>query len=229
MKLAIMQPYFFPYIGYWQLMVSVDKFIIFDDVNFITRGYINRNSILIFDKKQRITLDLIESSQNKCINQITVGSNGQKILKTIAMAYRKSPFFYNVYPLINSILNYPEKNLAKFLGNLLQKISDYLEIETTIIYSSGIDKDNSLKSQDKIINICKLQNATQYINAIGGVEIYDKKAFDKSGITLSFLNPEIIEYKQFKNDFVPYLSIIDILMFNEIEVIKIMLKKYELV
>ena len=228
MTLAIMQPYLFPYIGYWQLINAVDTFVIFDDVNFIKKGYINRNSILVGGKSQQITLELIGASQNKLINEIKVGNNSQKLLKTIEMSYKKAPYFDNVFSIIEDILNQEESNLAKFIGYSLQKISNYLEIDTKFIYSSSIEKDNSLKAQNKILDICKKLDATDYINAIGGKELYDKDKFEKQNIKLNFLEPEIQKYMQLESEFISYLSIIDIIMFNNKDNISKMLMQYKL-
>ncbi len=229
MTLAIMQPYLFPYIGYWQLINAVDTFVIYDDVNFIKQGYINRNSILANGKSQTFTLELIGASSNKLINEIEIGNNINKILKTITQSYIKAPFFEDIITLIEEILTNKEKNLGRFIGFSLEKISEYLEINTKFIYSSNIEKDNTLKAQDKVLEMCNILKADKYINAIGGQELYNKEVFKENGIELSFLKTELVEYKQFKNDFVPYLSIIDILMFNSKNEIKNMLNRYELV
>ena len=229
MILTIMQPYFFPYIGYWQLLNAVDTFVIYDDVNYIKKSYINRNSILNIELDQKITLELIGASQNKLIKEIEVGNNSRKLLKSIEHIYKKSPEYKKIFPLIQSILENPEKNLAKFLGNSIQEISMYLEIDTKIIYSSDIKKECDLKSQDKILDICQRLGASQYINAIGGQDLYSKEAFNAQGLELNFLQTELTEYKQFKNEFIPYLSIIDIMMFNSKKDIQDMLNKYKLV
>ena len=229
MTLAIMQPYLFPYIGYWQLIKAVDTFVIYDDVNYIKKGYINRNSILLAGKSQQFTLELKASSQNKLINSIEVGNNHEKILKTIETAYRKAPYFDNIFSILNDILTQKEKNLAKFVGYSLEKISTYLGLETKFIYSTDTLKNNKLKAQDKILDICKKLNATNYVNAIGGKELYNKKNFQLENIKLHFLKTNIIEYNQFKYEFVPYLSIIDVLMFNNKEKVKKMLTAYELI
>lgn len=229
MKVAIMQPYLFPYIGYWQLISAVDMFVIYDDVNFIKKGYINRNNILVNKKPYCFTLELLGASQNKLINEIEIGINRGKILKTIEMAYKKAPFFKNVFPIIEEILNQEEKNLAKFIGYSLIKISKFLGIDKKFIYSSGIEKNYTLKGQDKIIDICKRLNTKIYINPIGGQELYSKEIFKANNIDLFFLKPIIVEYKQFDNEFIPYLSIIDVMMFNSVNEIKNMLKSYELI
>lgn len=229
MKIAVMQPYFFPYIGYWQLINSVDIFIIYDDVNFIKKGYINRNNILINNVKHLFTLALIKSSQNKKINEILIGENNKKILRTIEQSYLKAPFFHDIFPIIENIFSNKEKDLSKFLGNSLQIFSKYLDINTKFEYSSMIENDKSLQAQDRLIEISKILNATDYINAIGGEQLYDKNAFSDAGINLSFIQTELINYKQFNNKFIPNLSIIDVMMFNSKEDIKEMLKKYTLV
>lgn len=228
MKLGIMQPYFLPYIGYWQLINAVDKYVIYDDVNFINKSWINRNNILLNGNKHQINLLLTEASQNKLINQVAIQDNQTKLIRTIEMNYKKAPMFQQVFPLFLHIMEHSDKNLAKFIGNSIVEIARYLSIETEFIYSSTIDKDNTLRAQDKILNICKLLNANKYVNAIGGADLYSKDDFNKVGIELSFLETKIEPYKQFKNEFVPYLSILDVLMFNSIEEIKSRLNKYEL-
>jgi hypothetical protein len=229
MTIAIMQPYLFPYIGYWQLINAADTFVIYDDVNYINKGYINRNSILVNGKSQQFTLELIGVSQNKLINKIEVGNNVQKLLKTIEMSYKKAPYFNTIFPMIEDILNQKEKNLAKFIGNSLQKLSAYLEINTKFIYSSDIEKDNELKAQDKVLDICKKLGTINYINAIGGKELYNKKKFEEQDIQLDFLETKLVKYKQFKNEFVACLSIIDIMMFNHKDKVSKMLLQYKLI
>ena len=223
-----MQPYLFPYIGYWQLINAVDTFVIYDDVNFIKRGYINRNNILQNQKPQLFTLELIGASQNKKINEISVGNNSKKLLKTIKQNYSKAPFFNDVFPLLEEILGNKVKNLPRFIGISLVGISKYLNINTNFLYSSDLENDKSLKAQERLIEISKILTATDYINAIGGKELYDKEFFLKNNINLSFLKSTEIVYKQFNNEFVSNLSIIDLMMFNSKEEIQILLQKYYL-
>jgi len=229
MIIAIMQPYLFPYIGYWQLINVVDKFVIYDDVNFINKGFINRNKILVQNKPHQFTLELVNASQNKLINQIQIGNNSKKILLTIEQSYKKSPFFNIVFPLIKDVLNQNEKNLSKFIGYSLKKISDYFNIETNFIYSSEIKKNNHLKKQDKIIDICQTLNATHYINPINGKALYDRKLFTENGIKLNFIQTRSFKYQQFNNEFTSFLSIIDVMMFNNKDHIKSLLNLFEIV
>ncbi len=232
MKTVIMQPYLFPYIGYWQMIASADIFVLFDDVNFIKRGWINRNNILLNGAAHMFTLPLIEATQNKLINEISVTHNDkekQKILKTFEAAYKKAPHFAEVFPMLSNILMYEHHDLTSFLLNQFEVIFDYLDVKTTLMCSSAIEKDNTLKAQDKIIDICHRLNTTHYVNAIGGQELYDKERFEQEHMTLNFIKTRSIQYSQFKNEFVPYLSIIDVLMFNDRETVKQMLTEYDLV
>jgi len=232
MKIAIMQPYLFPYIGYFQLIGAVDTFVIYDDVNYITKGWINRNRILLNRKAHLFTLSLEKASQNRLINEITIidnEKNRKNLLNILKHAYVKSPEYETVYPLLTDIILNKENNLSKYIEYSLKQITNFLSINTTFIYSSVISKDNSLKGQDKIIEICKKMCANIYINPIGGIKLYNKEEFSRNNIKLFFLETDQIQYKQFKNDFIPYLSIIDMLMFNSREKIKGYLKDYRLI
>jgi hypothetical protein len=229
MRLGIMQPYLFPYIGYWQLINSVDTFVIMEDLHYIKQGYINRNYILINGEAHVLTLHLIEASQNKQINEIETGDNREQMIKTIATSYKHAPHFEEVFPLIRSILQSPEKNLARFVGNSIERISEHLEIDTKFVYSCDIERNRTLKAEAMVLDICERLNTTHYINAIGGQKLYSKETFKERGITLHFIKSESVEYRQFHNEFVPNLSIIDVMMFNSKETVKEMLEKYILV
>ena len=229
MKVAIMQPYFFPYIGYFQLINAVDVFVVYDDVNFIKQGWISKNRILVNKQVVDIILQLNGASSFIKINEITLGKNRLKLLKTIEQAYKKAPFFNSAFPIVSEILTFNENNLAVFLTNSLIKISGYLKINTKIIISSDINKNNLLKGKDKVLEICKKLNALDYINAIGGIELYKKEDFIENNIKLCFIKTKLEGYNQFDYDFVPGLSIIDILMFNSVEEINLMLNQYELI
>lgn len=229
MKIGIMQPYFFPYIGYWQLMEIVDKYVIYDDVNYIKGGWINRNRILVEGKIKYFNVRLIGSSSYKKINEIRVNDDKnivRKELRIIQAAYKKAPFYEEVYPIIETILSYKENNLAYYLGNSLKNICDYLDITTEIFYSSSLKMNGNLKGEEKILAICELLGATEYYNAIGGQDLYSYNNFNNKGIKLKFLKTDEITYKQFGEEFYPNLSIIDVMMFNSKEDIKRMLKKH---
>jgi len=232
MKLGIMQPYFFPYIGYWQLIKAVDKYVIFDDVNYINRGWVNRNRLLINGQDRMVSLKLHESSQNKLINETEIledQDNRSKLIKTVENCYRKAPYYKTACPVIEEIISLKENNLALYLKNSIQQVCSYLSLDAELVDSSSIKKDNSLRGQDKILEICRLLGAYEYINAIGGQSLYSQKAFSTNKIKLKFLKPSVTEYRQFGNKFVPSLSIIDVMMFNSPEEIKKMLSSYELI
>ena len=228
---GIMQPYFFPYIGYWQLMNAVDNYVIYDDVNYIKNGWINRNRILIHNAPSYINLQLESASPNKKINEICLNTNGiliKKNLKTIELAYRKAPFFNSVYPLIKDIIEYEDNNLARYLVYQIRQVASFLDMNTKFYLSSDLKKNNELRGQDKVIEICKILDSSYYINAIGGRELYSKDVFKQNGIDLLFLetNKDMCEYHQYVEDFAPSLSIIDVMMFNSKERIKEMLGYY---
>lgn len=232
MKLGIMQPYFFPYIGYWQLINAVDKYVIYDDVNFIKGGWINRNKILVNGNAKIINLKMNGSSSNKLINEVKVANDkiyNKKLLKTIGYSYSKAPYYKDVYTLIEEIIFYEEENLSTYLENSIIRIAEYLDISTEFILSSDIEKDNSLKGQDKVIDICRILDASEYYNTIGGIELYSSEVFKFNNIKLKFLKSELIKYKQFGNDFEPNLSIIDVMMFNSKEDVKKFLDLYVLI
>jgi hypothetical protein len=232
MKVGIMQPYFFPYIGYWQLINAVDKYVIYDDVNFIKRGWINRNNILMNGEAKLINIQMHKASQNKLINEVEVSGNdifNNKLLKTIEHCYKKAPFYEDVFPVIESVINQEEKNLAKFLEFSIGQVCEYLSINTNILISSDIEKNNELRAQEKVIEICKILGADVYINAIGGQDLYSSEDFSSHGIKLKFLKTGEIRYPQFDNEFVPNLSIIDLMMFNSKNAITDMLNNFVLV
>lgn len=232
MKVGIMQPYFLPYIGYWQLIAAVDKYVIYDDVNYIKGGWVNRNKILLNGEVKYFNVQLIGASVNKKINEIFVNNNYyivKKALRIIEAAYRKAPYYEEVQPILEAILQSKQNNLANYLGNSLKIVCEYLEIKTELIYSSSLDKNCDLKGADKVIAICKLLEATEYYNAIGGQELYTYDFFKKNRIILKFLKTGEITYYQFNNSFESNLSIIDVLMFNSKEKVCQMLEKYTLI
>lgn len=233
MKTAIMQPYIFPYIGYWQLINAVDTFVLLDDVNFIMRGWINRNNILLNGKSHLISLPLEKPSQNKLISETKLkldDKTRENLLKTIFLAYKKTPFFSEVYPLVEDIITNKEENLTKFLLYSFEKISQYMEFKTKFLISSKIEKDNTLKAQERIIEICKKLNTKTYINLPGGKNLYNEDKFREAGIELKFIQPDLesIKYTQLSNDFITNLSFLDVLMFNNRSKINQFLKNYSL-
>ena len=234
MKLGIMQPYFFPYLGYWQLMNAVDVYVVYDDVNFIKGGRINRNAVLMNGAASNINLILNGASPNKLINEIQVKNDPlpkTKLLKTLEACYGRAPYFKQVMPLLEEIINQDEESLPKYLFRSFQIIGDYLGITTKLVMSSDLDKDCALKGYKKVIAICKLFGANEYYNSVNGIPLYEphREEFAQEGIELCFPKMRDIRYPQYKNEFVPNLSIIDVMMFNSQEECKALLKEYDLV
>lgn len=194
--------------------------------------YINRNNILVNKNKVFFRIEISNISQNKLINETHIDTNNSKYknkIITIKNAYKKAPHFDDIFPLIVKILEFKETNISLFLKNSIDIINNYLGINTEIIFSSSIKKDNSLKAENKILDICKNLNATQYINTIGGQDLYSYSNFKSNNIDLSFIKMNEIRYKQFDNEFIPNLSIIDVMMFNSKEDIQKMLESYTLI
>lgn len=215
MKLAIMQPYFFPYLGYFQLMRAADTFVFYDDVTFIKGGWINRNSILSLNGPVRITLQVQGASSNRLINEVGVGANRPALLKTITQAYAKAPFRDEVMPLVERCLSYEDDHLAPFLHNSLMETAQFIGLKPTFLVSSELEHTPGLAAQDRVLDMCGRLGASHYINPVGGKALYDKATFKAAGLDLSFLECEPKPYPQFKRtpEFVPYLSILDALMF----------------
>ena len=224
-----MQPYFMPYIGYFQLMKAVDKYVVYDDVNYIKGGWVNRNNILMNGERKLFTISLKGASPNKLFNEIEFLDDFKKFERTLHVCYAKAPYFKDVLVLMQRIFIYPNKILSAFLFNSYRELLSYLSIDTELIMSSELPKDNLLKGKDKVLSICSLLKANTYINAIGGQNLYYKDDFKAYGIDLKFLQTEMITYPQFKNEFIVNLSMIDVLMFNSKEEINFMLNKYVLI
>ena len=218
-----------PYIGYWQLMAAVDKYVVYDDVKYIKGGWVSRNNILMNGQSHMFTITLNGASPNKKFNEISVRDDFVKFSKTLICCYKRAPFFHEVLPILEEVFTFDDKNLGNFLFHSFQVVLDAMSIKTELILSSTINKDNSLRAADKVKHICKILGGDAYYNAIGGQSLYDKTDFATSGITLKFLRAKEIVYPQYKNTFVPNLSIIDVLMFNGIAGTKKLLNEYALV
>ncbi|UFH59361.1 WbqC family protein [Sulfurovum mangrovi] len=232
MTLAIMQPYLCPYIGYWQLINAVDTFIVYDNIQFSKKGWFHRNNILVNGQKTLFSIPIKKDSDYLDVKDRFLSETSyqqiDKMFRQIQSSYRKAPYFDEVYPLIQKIFLFEGKNLFDYIYHSIVEVCKFLEIDTKIIISSTINIDHTLKSQDKVIALNKAVGANRYINPIGGVELYDKNVFSSENIELLFLKSDLPEYKQFNYDFIPYLSIIDILMFNSKSEIKEMLNQYTL-
>lgn len=230
MKLGMMQPYFFPYLGYWQLMNAVDEYIIYDDVNFIKGGWIHRNRIKINGSDAIFGLQIKKASQNKYINELELSmtdADKEKLICKVKNAYARAPYSNEVLELFKDTIYYNNTNLAEFLAYSNRRIAEYMGIKTRILSATEINLDHTNKGQQRIIDICRERGISTYINAIGGKELYDKNSFAEAGIGLEFLrmDPDI-EYPQGKGKFIPSLSILDVLMYNSKEEVQKLLTRY---
>lgn len=216
MRVAVMQPYFFPYISYFQLMAAVDMFIVYDNIKYTKKGWINRNRMLQNGKDATFSLPLKSGSDylNVCERKLAADFNRDKLLNQVKGAYRRSPYFSQTFPLVEEIVRHEDTNLFRFLHHSIVKTCEHLGITAEIKISSDIAIDHGLKNQDKVLAFCAAVGASTYVNAIGGMDLYSRKKFRENSIDLKFIQSKPFEYAQFGNEFVPWLSIIDVMMFN---------------
>lgn len=232
-SIAIMQPYLFPYVGYVQLIHAADRFVFYDDVQYIKGGWINRNRILINRKPSWFTVPCHNESYTELINQVEHAMNSRsrkKLLKKLKFTYARAPFFDRVYSGVEQVLKTDTAYIGALAMESVMWVSEYLDLDCQFTTSTGAYGNREMDAADRLIDICRQEGAYHYINMIGGRELYQKEYFSGEGIQLDFLKPEAIPYEQFGEDFVPWLSIIDILMFNSPEKIRTdLLPTYNLV
>lgn len=217
MRIAIMQPYLLPYLGYFQLLHRVDTFVLLDDVAFINRGWINRNRLLVNGEEYLFTVPLAGSSQNKLIQDLRLHPDDRarrKLLATIRQAYRAAPEFAQVLPLAEAVLLSQEPDLTTLVLNSLTLINDYLGRPVPLVRSSALAGRGAATGQARIIAICQNLGASEYVNLVGGAALYSAADFAAQGLTLKFLQPVLPPYRQGSGAFVPGLSILDVLMHN---------------
>lgn len=217
-RLSIMQPYIFPYIGYFHLIQATEKIIFYDDVNYIKRGWINRNRILVNGKDHVFTIPVSKASQNKQIREIETAIDEKfkaKFLGTLSNAYKKAPYFNEVMPIAEDVIAVDSGNISRLAIRSIKAVYDYLHKELNWDESSACCADSiDEKKGDRLIAITKKLGYDKYVNSIGGMELYDKPVFAEKGVELSFVKSQRIEYDQGTTEFVPHLSVLDILMFN---------------
>lgn len=231
-RLAIMQPYFFPYIGYFQLIAAVDQFVVYDNIKYTKKGWINRNRMLQNGKDVMFSLPLKRDSDFLDVREreLAADFNRDKLLNQFKGAYRHAPYFEQTFPLIEQIVRHEEVNLFSYLHYSIARTCEHLGITTEIKISSAISIDHELKNQAKVLALCDVLAASTYVNAIGGAELYSKEDFQENGIELKFIKSKSFEYVQFGDTFVPWLSIVDVMMFNPLSAIQACItSNYELI
>ncbi|MBR3606321.1 MAG: WbqC family protein [Lachnospiraceae bacterium] len=231
MKIGIMQPYFFPYLGYFQLIYAVNKMVIYDNIQYTKKGWFNRNRYLLNNEDRFFTIPIEKDSDFLDVyeRKVSQNFNKEKIKNQINIAYRKAPFYDEIFPIFCDCIDFEDYNLFNYIFNSIKQITNYLEIDTEIIISSSLNINHNLKGEEKVLAICKEIGADEYINPIGGQNLYCKERFHQNNIILKFImmNPNIT-YLQFGKEFIPALSILDTLMFNSPQSVKEMLRNYQL-
>ena len=225
-----MQPYFFPYIGYFQLMAAVDLFIVYDNIKYTKKGWINRNRMLQSGKDVMFSLPLGNDSDARdvCERALAADFDRAKLLNRLRGAYSRAPNFAAVFAMVERAVRHPDTNLFAYLHHALRQCCEHLGLTTPLRVSSTVPIDHGLKNQDKVIALAKAVGATTYVNAIGGLDLYDQATFRDQGLELQFIRSRPFEYPQFGDPFVPWLSIIDVLMFNPVDRVRDYLRACEL-
>jgi hypothetical protein len=210
----------------------VDLFVIYDNIKYTKKGWINRNRFLLNGAEQGFTVPLRRASDSLDVKDRSVAGDFDrgKLANQFREAYRDAPHFQDAFPVIEEIVMSPLENLFEYIHGSVVEICRYLRIRTRIVVSSSITADRKLKGQDRVWALCDAMGASAYVNAIGGQELYSREDFEARGIKLDFLRPHAITYPQFGKPFVPWLSIVDVMMFNPIGRIREFLEtSYELV
>lgn len=230
MKIAIMQPYFFPYIGYFQLMKEVDRFVFYDDAQYMKGGWVNRNRILLGAAPAWLTAPVAHGTIEMSINQryyLRDGNGFESLGRKLEAAYRKAPYFNSIFPRLKVWLKCQDDNVARFNQFHLVEIARLVGIRCEFLTASSVLQGSSSRGQDRVIEICQALGATEYVNPIGGLELYSKAKFAAEDIVLSFLKARATGYPQHGDPHVPFLSIIDVLMFNPLERLPGMLEHFD--
>ena len=227
--IAVMQPYFFPYIGYWQLISLSKTFVLYNDVNYIKKGWINRNYSLVNGKKCFFNIPVIDASQNRliCNHQIVQEVSWKKrLLKKIELSYSKAPYFSRTMPLVEEVVSNNESNLSEYIFYSIETISKFLSLDCKFVRSESFRNQN-LSGYERILDICKKTGAYRYTNPIAGRHLYSEDKFISEGVGIQFLESKECVYRQFSGAFVPNLSILDVMMFNSEDQLRFLLKQYE--
>jgi len=232
MRLAVMQPYAFPYLGYFQLMHAVDRFVLLDDVTYIKQGWINRNRLLGPHGPLRFTLPVQGASSNRRLCDLFLTADtrwSDSLLRTIEQNYRRAPGFERAWPVVETSLRYPERRLTDWLRHSLEQVRAALEISTPLVSAADIHPAASCRGLDRVLEICGREGADEYLNAEGGRALYPAEIFTAHGIGLHFVEHQPRAYPQRGAPFVERLSIIDVMMFNAQADLARLLEDYQVV
>lgn len=231
MNVAIMQPYFFPYIGYLQLMAAVDTFVFLDDVQYIERGWVNRNRIRLREKTHWLGCAVRAASRSLAINQREYLLQDERhgipaVLAKLHSGYSRAPHYQEGMALLGELLAFPDANVARFNENLLRGLAQSLGLECSFCRSSELELSDGLRGEERIIDIAQRVGARRYINPIGGRPLYQSENFEAAGVELRFLRTQV--EGQVLGDKQEQLSAIDWLMMRGCEGIQARLADFDL-
>ena len=235
MKLAIMQPYLFPYLGYFSLINQAEKFIIFDTPQFMRKGWIERNRIIKEGGGSvYIKVPLTKAPLGTSILEMEINNSSEwrnKIFAQLDIYKKKAPYFKQVITLVTESFSGDFVSISKLNENILRYVCEYLEIKTEIVVFSelNVDVEQPQAADEWALNICSAVGAKEYLNAVGGKDFFDAKKYSRNNVELFFIDQPLCEYKQFGGEFEAGLSILDVMMFNSPKDIMVMLDKGSLI
>jgi hypothetical protein len=230
-RLAVMQPYLFPYIGYFHLIHAVDRFVVLDDVSYIKGGWISRNRILVNGQPKSFTIPVRDASQNRPILAHERADDARwraRFLRTLELSYCKAPYFSAVFEIATIVLGHTEQRLSPWITMSLQRVCDYLSLSVEFVPTSSVYGNAQLSRQDRMVDICQREGATELVNAIGGTQLYSVAHFATVPIQLRFIHSRFTPYRHAHGGFVPALSILDVMMHNHPEEIREHLFTYDI-
>lgn len=229
MRLAIMQPYFFPYIGYYALINYVDRFILFDVPQFIRHGWIERNRVLKPNEGwMYVKVPLEKHSRDTAIKDVQIRTHEhwqEKILQQLIHYKKKAPYYQEVRELLNQCFDYDTPSIVDLNRHILENTCEYIGINTPIevLTAMNLQYESAKAADEWALNISLAMGANEYVNPPGGEDFFDRKKYHDKKIKLTFLETSIEPYDQKRSIFEPGLSIIDVLMFNDPEVVNKMI------
>ncbi|MEY2597982.1 MAG: hypothetical protein RLZZ142_241 [Verrucomicrobiota bacterium] len=223
---AVMQPYLFPYLGYFQLASAVDRFVLCDDFQYTRKGWMNRNRFLQNGHATLFTVPLKADARDRDIREREVAAEfeGGALLRRFRAAYLRAPFLRETLGVVEAALQCESRNLFDFLEHTVRAVCSHLGIGTPLGRTSDLAVSAEQPKEERLLALCRNLGATQCINPIGGVKLYDKERFARDGVELRFLESQPFVYPQFGGEFVPSLSIVDVLMFNSLERVRTVLR-----
>lgn len=235
MKLAIMQPYFFPYIGYFSLIEYADKFVFFDTPQYISRGWINRNRILTLNGEPTyITVPVEKAPQETPIREIMIDNSKDwrgRIYGQLSAYKRRAPRYSITEAIVHDVLDgFKGNGLSELSIRTVKMMSDILGLKCEYGIFSGM-KENIVevkKPDEWALEISKALEADVYVNPPGGMSFFDRDKYRNAGIEIKFLQSNLRPYRQRIGQWVPALSVIDVLMFCDEREVTDMLKDYAL-